>query len=109
MFTEQAMNARDTDIEEAVDCVAHDFGGDARFFGDGQVRRSCGRDQNRAAAWLHISLSVRDGTRDRLICSTGDEILYGGESICVRASHEQSMPAGDNFCTDAGNLFGRLA
>jgi len=58
---------------------------------------------------LHILLSVRDGTSDRLKFGTGNLLLHGGEGVLAGTRHEQGMSVGDNLGRDGGDLLGRLA
>ncbi len=45
---EQAMNPGDTDVVELIDTVAHHLRGQKRFFGDGNVARAGGDNQDQA-------------------------------------------------------------
>ena len=55
-LAEQAMDACDADVVEAIDDVAHDAGRDCGFFGDWQVRCARARDQDRAGAVGDVAL-----------------------------------------------------
>ena len=109
MFAEQPVDAGDADVEKTIDGVAHHLGRHARFLGDRQVRCARGRDENRAAAGLHILLTVRDGASDRLKCGVGHPFLHGGERIFARTRDEQGMSARHDLRRDGRDLFGRLA
>ncbi len=50
----------DADVVDPLDVVAHELGGDRRLFGDGEVGRAGGRDQNRALTFGDILLTPRD-------------------------------------------------
>ena len=47
---EQAVQPGDPDVVEPIDVVAHDLGGDRRFFGDRQVGGARRGDEDRAAS-----------------------------------------------------------
>ena len=56
-LAEQAVEAGDADVVEALDVVAHQLGGERRFFGDRQVRRAGGGDDDRALAGRDVLLT----------------------------------------------------
>ena len=49
-LAEQPMQAGDADVVEALDVVAHQLGGARRLFGDRQVGRAGGGDDDRAVS-----------------------------------------------------------
>jgi hypothetical protein len=102
------MNAGDTDIEEPIDGVAHDFCRHTRFFGHRQIRSPCRRHEDRPTAGLNVLLAVRDGTSHRVIDSPGNFLLNPLERVFARAGHEECVPTRHDLDRNRSDLFGRF-
>ena len=108
MFAEQAMNARDTDIEEPIDGIAHDFCRHTHFFSDGQIRSACSSHEDRPTAGLNVLLAVRDGTGKRLIDRPGDFLLDHLERVFAGSGNEQCVSTRHDLDRNRSDLFGRF-
>ena len=106
---EEAVQARNTDIVDALDGVAHDFGGHGGFFSDGNIAGAGGEDTNlprmpRMGALADrdaASLFVVDGVRKFGLENSG--VLRGD------AGDEEAAFALQEGCTDFQNLLRRFA
>jgi hypothetical protein len=89
---EQAMNARDADVVELIDAVAHHAGREQGFFGYGNVAGASGDDENQAFARdLAPTLDGDDaGERVELrgVGTLSVGFFHGGENFSVGASDE---------------------
>src|ERR1700681_2060840 len=61
---QQAVDARDSDIIDMLNVIAHQFRGDDCFFGDRDVAGSCGHDHDHALAVQFAIALEYDGTGD---------------------------------------------
>ena len=90
---EQAMQAGDADIEDALDAVAHDFGGDGGFFGDRRIA-GAGRDDDDGALSRQIAvLPEHEGAGQRIVRGLGNALLDGG-NLLGRNPRGQHVVAG---------------
>ena len=60
VLVEQPMQTGDADVVEPIDRIAHDFGGNGRFFGDRQVGGAGGGNEDRPAAARRVLKIERD-------------------------------------------------
>jgi hypothetical protein len=108
MLSEQPVNPRDADVEQAIDGVTHYLCSHACLFRDRQIRCAGGGNQNGAAAGLDVILTVRDGTSNRVEYRARDVRFDGGERLGGCAGYKQSMAVRDDFPGNCGDLFGRF-
>ena len=80
------MEAGDADVVQPIDRVAHHLGGDRRFFGDGQVGRPGGRDDNRALARGRVRRAQRDGSGQLVKGCVGHVCADGVERVARRSA-----------------------
>ena len=108
-LAEQAMQAGDADVVQPCDLVAHELGRARRFFGDRQVRRAGGGDDDRAFAGGDVLLAEAD--------DGGIGVKYGGRNLRAhgverldgRAGDEQRRAAADDLGGDGRDLGRRFA
>jgi hypothetical protein len=108
MFPEQPVKTGNADIEQAIDRIAHYLCCHTRFFSDRQIGRTGSSDENGAAAWLHVVLTVRDGTSNGVEYRARNLLFYCGECLRGPPRDKQRMPARHNFSGDRGDLLGRF-
>ena len=110
MFAEQAVQAGDADVVEAIDRVAHQLRGDRRFLGDGQIGRAGARDQHGADAGWNLALLASVIARaSSWYVAVGHDGAHGVERLRRRARHEQRLSARDDALGDGGDLGRSLA
>ena len=109
MLGQEAVQAGDPDVVEAIHPIAHGFGAYGRFLRDREVGRAGGGDQNHAPAGPQVASGTADGPGGRAehrvgnLCSDRSECLAvgPGDEECVAVLHD---PGGDG-----GNLLRGLA
>ena len=109
MLAEQAVDAGDADVEQPIDRVAHHLGRDARFLGDRQIGCARRRDEDRAAAGLHVALAVRDGPGDGWNAASGTAFCTAANASSVARVTSRVWPRPTISAEMARDLFGRLA
>ena len=98
------MDARDADVAEAIDRVAHDLGGDRGFLGDVEIGCPGAGDDDRSLALLDLAAAERDGARVDVILRRRRHLAHRLERLGLRARDEQRPSARDNPRRDGGDL-----
>jgi hypothetical protein len=82
---EETVDAGDSDVVEMLDAVAHEFGGDYGFFGDGDVAGAGGDYRDHSFA-VELAVAVEgDGSGERAVDGFGDLGRYSVKLFFSRA------------------------
>jgi hypothetical protein len=88
VFAKQPVQARDADVVQPIDGVTHESRGDGGFFGDGEVRRSGGGDEDRAPTLWRGAQIQGDTPRQLVELRVGELLRYNSMSFARRSRHE---------------------
>jgi hypothetical protein len=107
------VNARDSDVVDVLDVVAHQFRGDDGFFGDRDVTGSGGDDYDHALA-LRLAITLEnDGASEWTILWLGHIVSEcggdGGVLFFGGTRGEDVAAVGGEAGEDVGDLAGRFA
>lgn len=109
-MSKQAMEAGDTDVEQALDCMAHELGGNGGFLGHWQVAGAGAEDRNVAMAFGERRVLESDATSLRVVY--GFAIPFADRASVFRADASDEDPSmglvklGRNFFDLLGRFTG---
>ena len=103
------MNPRDARVPDAPDAVAHRFGGQRGFFGDGDVARARRDDGDFARAAFGQVATDANHARRRVPLGIGHDVAHLAEGRLVRPRDEHVGRARDQPLDDLDDLHARLA
>ncbi len=106
---EKSVDAGYSDIVEVMDRVAHEFGGDDRFFGYGDVAGSGGDYGDDAFAVAAAVALKGDGAGEGTVFGLGDLGADGFVLLFCRAGGQDVAFVVGQFCEDFGYLGGSFA
>src|SRR5258706_1078105 len=88
-MAQDAMDARDADIKQPFDSIAHDLAGDGGFVGDGNVGCPSGDDGNCAAPANRLVAPYRDRTASVVEISSAGYLPSLPAAFAVRARDDE--------------------
>ena len=110
---QQAVNARDSDVVNVLNVVAHHFRGDDSFFGDGDVAGSRRDDHDHALAVLLAITLEHDGASQwtilRAVCVVAHAAATAAYCSSVARVASTLPPWAARRAKDFGDLAGRFA
>ena len=98
------MQAGHADVADALDAVAHDFGGDGGFLGHGQIARAGADDGDGAGAFARGLFFDGDAARDFVMDGALEFFAQRARMFGGDAGDEDALLALEEFGGDADDL-----
>src|SRR5579863_4617073 len=93
-FAENTVQAGDADVTDALDTVAHDFGGHGGFLGDGQIAGAGADNGNRAGTFARGRFFDGDAARQLVVNGVLEFFAQGAGVGVGDARDENALLAG---------------